>query len=71
MNDDYHPHYPSIDDDYFQRIADNAERMSNPYRLACCLYSPEQERFLSAYCAARRRGDSHQAAVSAAGEVKG
>jgi hypothetical protein len=53
MNDPlYHPHYPSTDGDYTQRLMDNAARMANPYRLMCKLYSDAEETWLASKWAA-------------------
>jgi hypothetical protein len=41
--DNYHPHYSSIDKDYYQRLADNAIRIANPFRLTCHKYTEQGE----------------------------
>lgn len=42
MPDPYHPHYESIDKDYFQRLMDNARSMANGYRLMCYRYTAQE-----------------------------
>lgn len=42
-NDAYHPHYPSIDGDYFERLMDGAHRVANPYRWMLKTYTDAEE----------------------------
>jgi hypothetical protein len=55
MDPIYHPHFPSTDNDHYERLTNNAQRMANPFRLAMYKYSPDEEaRCLQAWEAVRR-----------------
>jgi hypothetical protein len=53
--DDYHPHYPTIDNDYYERLTANAHKMANPFRLMCMLYSVDQEKQLDDHYRIKRQ----------------
>ena len=56
MRDDlYHPHYPSTDKDYFERLTSNASKMANPIRLMCSKYTPAEEIELAAWWAEKQK----------------
>lgn len=53
-DDEYHPHYPSKDQDYNDRLAANARKAANPFRLFFGKYTPEEEKTLENFYREKR-----------------